>query len=99
MKNQVSQKKVAELLDRFESLPAVEPSAGWYEALNRRLSATPRQRKARPALTVAIVLLVLINAAFLLKELLPDNAVITQNRRNLEVIAHDILINPDSASN
>lgn len=91
--------KVKELLEQFESLPNIQSSRNWNDALNRKLLSSPRKRKVRPALAIALVLLVIINAVFLLKTLLPGNTAALQNSQKLEVIAANILINPVSANN
>src|SRR5579863_3468854 len=99
METESVNKKVKESLELFEALPEIQPSGSWNEALNRRLLSSPRERKVRPILAIPIALLVLINAGFLIKALLPGDTFTSRHSQKLEVIAENILINPDSANN
>ena len=98
MEYETLNRKVKESLDRFEHLPEIEASGAWYYALNSRLLSSPRKHKVRPAFAVAIMLLVAINAGVVIKALLPESSA-PPNSQKLELIAENILFNPDSANN
>ena len=98
MENQSIHKEVKESLERFELLAEIQPSEGWEETLNRRLTSSGRG-KARPLLTFAMAALVLINAGFIIKVFVAGDNADTQKRQKMEAIAGNILINPDSANN
>jgi len=99
METEFVNRKVREALGQFESLPEIQTSPAWNEALERRLLSSARRRKVQPGFVIAVVLLVLINAGIMLKVLLPVNTVTAQNNYRLQVVAENILINPDSANN
>lgn len=92
-------RRVKESLDQFEHLPDIQASGTWYDTLNHRLLASSRKRKVRPALVLSIILLVAINAGVVIKKLLPGSTTISQTSHKLELVAENLLFNPDSANN
>ena len=99
METESLNRKIEESLEHFEYLPDMQPSGTWNETLNNRLRASPRKHKTRPPLVLAIVSLVVINGGVVLKTLLPGSTASSQDSQKLELIAENILFNPDSANN
>jgi hypothetical protein len=81
----------------FESLPNIEPSAEWTDALLNKASAlhaAPRKQKRNPGLYVALGLLVLLNlgvASFFLINRSQSNS---PRAGELHAISQELLINP-----
>jgi hypothetical protein len=90
--------KAKKLLGQFESMPDIELSSDWNDTLNRKLRLRMRQGKGAPFLPIMVAIIILVNGGFIFGILVQDKPARTENSQQLQIIARDILFNPDSAN-
>lgn len=92
MKNRI------DLLEQFEHLPSIEPSAEWNEKVMSRISqpgANQDKNSGSRLVLFAILLLLAINVFSLTRSWLQDKS--QQDGSNLRVIASEYLISTNSS--
>ena len=102
MEESVLNRKVLRILNEFESIEDIQPSADWNQSLMNRLSSsgsptTPRFTTTRYA--AVILLFVLVNLGFILNSILGGSFQTIHNDKELMVISNELFVNPISINN
>jgi hypothetical protein len=99
MKEYVFDDKVVQMLNKFESLQYVQPSAGWNDLLIERIAmAKPVSTSFLPSrgFVLGVIFVVLINIGFILSSILSTPLKTSNQVDELKVISKELLINPIS---
>ena len=102
MEESVLNRKVLRILNEFEAIEDIQPSADWNQSLMKRLSSpesstTPIFNTTRYA--AVILLFVLVNLGFILNSILGGSFQTLHNDKELMVIATELFVNPISINN
>ena len=91
-------KRERDLLDKFEHLPSIEPSADWNRELMSRIDqsgASVHDHSVRKLVLFAILILLAVNIFSLSKSWLNERSL--QNNDNLKEIAAEYMITTNSS--
>jgi hypothetical protein len=102
MEESVLNMKVLKILNEFDAIEDIQPSADWNQSLMNRISSSkphslPDFLPARFALVV--MLFVLVNLGFILSSLIGNSNKVLYRDKELLVISNELLINPVSINN
>jgi hypothetical protein len=102
MKESVLKSKVLKMLNDFDTMEDIQPSANWNQSLMNRLSSLKPHSNSNflPTRFVVVVLLfVLVNLGFILSSVIGDSNQALQRNSELLAISKELLINPISLNN
>jgi len=93
-----SMEREKELLDKYDCLPSVEPSAEWNKKLMARITGSGKQQsgyKESKLVLFAVILLIFINLLSFSKYFLEARSI--QNNENMKLVATEYLISTNSS--
>ena len=101
MKESELNKRVNFILNEFDGLPTIEPSALWNEALIQKLQSAPSKAVNRKSYAAVIVaaFFILLNVVIILNAIKPNQELESTRKVQLESISKELLINTISIKN
>jgi hypothetical protein len=102
MGNSEVHNRIADMLREFDTLEEIHPSARWNQSLHDKLSVSKsgyRVRKPNQLLVAMIIIVIMLNAGFILKTMTAESGRPAHRSIDLQVISNELLFNPVSENN
>ena len=101
MKRKIEETGAIKILEKFEEMAILVPSAGWDESLMNKIThsrSSPTSKNTFSSLGVLIAVVLLCNVAFVLLTLRNTKIPNTAHSEDYRPLASELLINPISAN-
>jgi hypothetical protein len=94
--------RVQQKLEEFEQMDRIYPSVDWNSTLMERINSVPQHSPAKYSIVrvnMLFLILILINVGFILTTLVNGTVKESNRIKDLQVVSHELLINPFSINN
>jgi len=97
MNSQKVEIEALQILDKFEDLPELTPSADWDQSLMRRIVQSKQSTRSKvyfSSLSILVVLVILFNAGFVMKTVINSDNPTASHTEEYQILSKELFINP-----